>query len=192
MSVVAARNAAAASGDQARDRRASSGVEGSQSCSAVGEQAGASAAAAARGQLPVVVGEIRPLIAGAIKVASPEASRAGCCSSSAVAVRAGSAQTSKTLAATIQVLLPGETRAPHRHTMNALRFVLEGSGAITMVDGKPCPMEEGDLILTPAWTWHEHVHQRLRANHVARCARRATPPLHGDRRVPAGAGGRAA
>jgi gentisate 1,2-dioxygenase len=43
--------------------------------------------------------------------------------------------------------------------MNALRFVLEGSGASTIVDGKSCPMEEGDLILTPAWTWHEHVHQ---------------------------------
>src|SRR5262249_2292535 len=68
-------------------------------------------------------------------------------------------RTSKTLAANIQVLLPGEKARPHRHTMNALRFVLEGSGAITIVDGKPCPMEEGDLILTPAWTWHEHIHE---------------------------------
>jgi gentisate 1,2-dioxygenase len=47
---------------------------------------------------------------------------------------------------------------PHRHTPNALRFVLEGSGAATIVDGKNCPMSEGDLILTPGWTWHEHVH----------------------------------
>src|SRR5262249_1080088 len=37
-------------------------------------------------------------------------------------------QTSKTLAANIQILLPGEKARPHRHTMNALRFVLEGSG----------------------------------------------------------------
>ena len=43
--------------------------------------------------------------------------------------------------------------------MNALRFVLEGTGATTIVDGKACPMEEGDSILTPAWTWHEHVDQ---------------------------------
>jgi gentisate 1,2-dioxygenase len=43
--------------------------------------------------------------------------------------------------------------------MNALRFVLEGAGATTIVDGKPCPMEEGDLILTPGGTWHEHIHQ---------------------------------
>ena len=68
-------------------------------------------------------------------------------------------RTSRTLAANIQILLPGEKARPHRHTMNALRFVLEGSGAITVVDGKPCPMEEGDLILTPAWTWHEHIHE---------------------------------
>src|SRR5262249_17909797 len=68
-------------------------------------------------------------------------------------------QTSRTISANIQILLPGEKARPHRHTMNALRFVLEGSGAITVVDGKPCPMAEGDLILTPAWTWHEHVHQ---------------------------------
>ena len=43
--------------------------------------------------------------------------------------------------------------------MNALRFVIEGSGASTIVDGKDCPMEEGDLVITPGWTWHEHVHR---------------------------------
>jgi len=57
-----------------------------------------------------------------------------------------------------QILLPGESARPHRHSMNALRFVLDGNGASTVVDGKPCPMFEGDLILTPGWTWHEHVH----------------------------------
>ena len=43
--------------------------------------------------------------------------------------------------------------------MNALRFVIEGKGASTIVDGKDCPMEEGDLVITPGWTWHEHVHR---------------------------------
>ena len=43
--------------------------------------------------------------------------------------------------------------------MNALRFVIEGNGASTVVDGKDCPMEEGDLVITPGWTWHEHVHR---------------------------------
>ncbi len=57
-----------------------------------------------------------------------------------------------------QILLPGESARPHRHSMNALRFVLDGNGASTVVDGKACPMDENDLILTPGWTWHEHVH----------------------------------
>jgi gentisate 1,2-dioxygenase len=57
-----------------------------------------------------------------------------------------------------QILLPGEAARPHRHSMNALRFVLEGSGATTIVDGKACLMFENDLVLTPGWTWHEHVH----------------------------------
>jgi len=63
------------------------------------------------------------------------------------------------IAACVQALLPGEMARPHRHTMNAIRFVLEGGdGAITTVDGKDCPMKVGDLVLTPAWSWHGHRH----------------------------------
>ena len=58
----------------------------------------------------------------------------------------------------MQILMPGERARPHRHAMNALRFVIEGQGATTIVDGKSCPMVPGDLILTPGWTWHEHAH----------------------------------
>jgi len=60
--------------------------------------------------------------------------------------------------AALQCLLPGETARPHRHSMNALRFLLEGSGAVTLVDDKECPMEFGDLVLTPGMCWHEHRH----------------------------------
>ena len=103
---------------------------------------------------------IRPLITAAIEVASPDAvERRVLQLVPPTAQHRDEQQTSHTLATNIQILLPGETARPHRHTMNALRFVLEGSGAITVVDGKPCPMEQGDLILTPAWTWHEHVHR---------------------------------
>jgi gentisate 1,2-dioxygenase len=70
--------------------------------------------------------------------------------------RGGSA--TPNLTANLQILLPGEKARPHRHTIHALRFVMEGTGATTFVDGKACPMEPGDMILTPAWTWHEHVH----------------------------------
>src|SRR5262245_41787897 len=32
-----------------------------------------------------------------------------------------------------QILMPGEKARPHRHNMNALRFVVEGKGAVTIV-----------------------------------------------------------
>jgi gentisate 1,2-dioxygenase len=104
--------------------------------------------------------KLRPLITRAIAVASPEAiERRVLQLIPPQRIDRDGQQTSNTLAANVQILLPGETARPHRHTMNALRFVIEGSGASTIVDGKDCPMEEGDLILTPAWTWHEHVHR---------------------------------
>lgn len=58
----------------------------------------------------------------------------------------------------MQLILPGETAPNHRHTPSAIRFVVEGTGAFTLVDGDKCPMEKGDLILTPAGLWHEHGH----------------------------------
>jgi len=104
--------------------------------------------------------KIRPLVSAAIDVASPEAvERRVLQLVPPIAEHQDEQQTSRTLSANIQILLPGEKARPHRHTMNALRFVLEGSGATTIVDGKACPMEEGDLILTPSWTWHEHIHE---------------------------------
>ncbi|WP_455178483.1 cupin domain-containing protein [Azospirillum melinis] len=59
----------------------------------------------------------------------------------------------------IQVLEPGESAGSHRHTLAALRLVMEGEGAVTVVDGKRCVMEPGDLVLTPGWSWHEHRHE---------------------------------
>jgi gentisate 1,2-dioxygenase len=64
-----------------------------------------------------------------------------------------------TLTAALQILKPGEVARPHRHSPSALRFVLEGGGAYTIVDGKECLMEEGDLVITPGWTWHAHEHR---------------------------------
>ncbi|MGH7768428.1 MAG: cupin domain-containing protein [Candidatus Binatia bacterium] len=67
--------------------------------------------------------------------------------------------TTHTLQMSIQLVLPGEVAAAHRHTMAALRFVVEGSGTFTTVNGDSFLMEPGDLILTPNWTWHDHVNQ---------------------------------
>lgn len=59
----------------------------------------------------------------------------------------------------LQLILPGETAPCHKHTPCAIRFVIEGSGGFTSVDGEKCPMEKGDLILTPSGMWHEHGHE---------------------------------
>jgi gentisate 1,2-dioxygenase len=67
-----------------------------------------------------------------------------------------------TLTAALQILKPGESARPHRHSPSALRFVLEGEGAYTIVDGKECLMNEGDLVTTPGWTWHAHEHRGTR------------------------------
>jgi gentisate 1,2-dioxygenase len=64
-----------------------------------------------------------------------------------------------TLTAAVQMVLPGEIAPSHRHTAAAIRFVMQGTGTVTMVDGEPCSMNPGDLILTPGWTWHGHISQ---------------------------------
>ena len=65
--------------------------------------------------------------------------------------------TTHTLLMGIQMIKPGEHAWAHRHTMAAIRFIIQGDGNVcTTVDGEPCPMETYDLILTPSWTWHDH------------------------------------
>ena len=61
-----------------------------------------------------------------------------------------------TLWAAIQYLAPRENAPEHRHTQSAFRFVLEGEGVWTVVDGDPVAMRRGDLLLTPGWRWHGH------------------------------------
>lgn len=62
----------------------------------------------------------------------------------------------QTLYAGLQLLLPGETARSHRHTQSALRLILEGEGGYTAVDGERTRMCPGDLVITPALTWHDH------------------------------------
>ena len=54
------------------------------------------------------------------------------------------------------MILPGEIAPCHRHAASALRFVIEGSGAYTAVEGERTTMHPGDFILTPSWTYHDH------------------------------------
>jgi gentisate 1,2-dioxygenase len=61
-----------------------------------------------------------------------------------------------TLQISFQYVKPGENARAHRHTPAALRFVIQGNGAYTTVNGQRCVMEPGDLILTPKLSWHDH------------------------------------
>jgi gentisate 1,2-dioxygenase len=44
----------------------------------------------------------------------------------------------------------------HRHVSSAIRFVLEGEGAYTAVDGEKTMMKHGDFIITANWAPHDH------------------------------------
>ena len=68
----------------------------------------------------------------------------------------GSSSITHSLYAGLQLILPGEVAPSHRHTQSALRFVIEGTGAYTAVDGERVTMHRGDFIITPSWTWHDH------------------------------------
>jgi gentisate 1,2-dioxygenase len=61
-----------------------------------------------------------------------------------------------TLWGAIQCLGPHEVAPAHRHSPGAIRFVLEGEGVWTTVDGDACDMRPGDLVLTPSMNWHDH------------------------------------
>lgn len=61
-----------------------------------------------------------------------------------------------TLWCAIQYLGPRETAPEHRHSQNAFRFVVEGDGVWTVVNGDPVRMSRGDLLLTPGWHFHGH------------------------------------
>ena len=57
----------------------------------------------------------------------------------------------------LQMVQPGEIAWAHRHTIGAIRFVVQGNErTYTVVDGEVCRMENYDLILTPQWSWHDH------------------------------------
>ncbi|HEY6725879.1 MAG TPA: gentisate 1,2-dioxygenase [Polyangiaceae bacterium] len=68
----------------------------------------------------------------------------------------GASSITQTLYAGLQLILPGEVAPSHRHSQSALRFVVEGTGAYTAVDGERTTMQPGDFIITPSWTFHDH------------------------------------
>ena len=68
----------------------------------------------------------------------------------------GQSRITTSLYAGVQLVLPGEIAPAHRHTQSALRFVLDGAGAYTAVNGERTQMHVGDFIITPPMAWHDH------------------------------------
>lgn len=68
----------------------------------------------------------------------------------------GAPYATPTLWAAIQYLGPGEVAPEHRHSQHAFRFVIEGEGVWTVVNGDPVAMRRGDFLLTPGWNFHGH------------------------------------
>ena len=68
----------------------------------------------------------------------------------------GETAAADSLFAGLQLIMPGEVAGTHRHSPSALRFIIEGDGAYTAINGEKAPMKVGDLILTPSMVWHDH------------------------------------
>jgi gentisate 1,2-dioxygenase len=68
----------------------------------------------------------------------------------------GKSRATNTLFAGVQLIMPGEIADVHRHVSSAIRFVLEGEGAYTAVEGEKSQMKHGDFIITANWAPHDH------------------------------------
>jgi gentisate 1,2-dioxygenase len=68
----------------------------------------------------------------------------------------GESRATNTLFAGIQMILPGEVAPAHRHVSSAIRFVLDGEGAYTAVEGEKAFMSPGDFVITANWAPHDH------------------------------------
>jgi gentisate 1,2-dioxygenase len=99
--------------------------------------------------------ELRPLILEAARlITAKEAERRvlflenpGC---------RGQSRITQSMYAGLQLVMPGEITPTHRHVTSALRFIIEGVGAYTAVDGERTTLHPGDFVLTPSWTFHDH------------------------------------
>ncbi|MCW3836935.1 cupin domain-containing protein [Sphingomonas canadensis] len=56
----------------------------------------------------------------------------------------------------MQAMKPGEITPAHKHTASAHRFIMEGRGAYTVVDGHHITLGANDYVLTPNGCWHDH------------------------------------
>jgi gentisate 1,2-dioxygenase len=98
---------------------------------------------------------MRPLVLKALDLVSPE--KAG---RRVIALenpgRKGTSACVGWLYSGLQVMKPGESASAHSHASSALRFIIEGEGAYTVVDGHKMDLAAGDFVITPNGAWHDH------------------------------------
>jgi gentisate 1,2-dioxygenase len=68
----------------------------------------------------------------------------------------GSPYATPTLWAAVQWLNGHEVTPAHRHSAQAVRFVIDGRGAYSTVQGDKVYLERGDFAINPPWCWHDH------------------------------------
>ncbi len=68
----------------------------------------------------------------------------------------GRLQVSSVIRCALSIYNPGDVAPVHRHTPNASRTILSAKGGYTTIEGERCAAVRGDLIFTPAGTWHDH------------------------------------
>jgi quercetin dioxygenase-like cupin family protein len=62
---------------------------------------------------------------------------------------------SRAVSVSIGGILPGGRTRKHRHSYETIAVILKGKG-YSIVDGNRVDWEEGDALLVPRWTWHQH------------------------------------
>src|SRR5207249_9060708 len=65
----------------------------------------------------------------------------------------------RTFAAMLQHVNPGEITESHRHTATSVYFMIQGKQIYTTAEGEQQFMEPGDLLTQPNWTWHGTTNQ---------------------------------
>jgi gentisate 1,2-dioxygenase len=59
-----------------------------------------------------------------------------------------------------QVLMPGERTEAHRNLRSETRLVVEApKEAVFVCEFEAYPMERGDVVISPPWTYHDHFNQ---------------------------------
>ena len=96
----------------------------------------------------------------------------------------GESRATNTLFAGMQMILPGEVAPAHRHVSSAIRFVLDGEGAYTAVEGEKSFMAPGDFVITANWAPHDHGNTVEQADAVARRARLSRRSISSKPRSP--------